>query len=64
MCDGYIVRFIRRYKQPVEEYFYRTYEEAYAHFSLFLDDDSNLYERIEIAKDGENGEKILCSSTS
>ena len=64
MFDGFIVRFVRKDDQPAEEYFYHTYEEAHAHFALFLDDDSDLYERIEIAKDAENGEEILCSSTS
>ena len=46
--DCFIVRFIRADKKPTEEYYYNTLEEARAHFKLFLDDDSELYERIEI----------------
>ena len=44
----YICRFIRNDKQPIEEYYYNSYEDAEYHFSLFKDDDSMLYERIEL----------------
>ena len=44
----YIVRFIRRDHKPDEEYYYRTVEEAGLHYDLFLDDDSELYSKIEI----------------
>lgn len=58
MFDGYIVKFVRRDEQSAEEYFYHTYEEAYAHFALFLDDDSELYHRIEVIQAG-NKCKVL-----
>lgn len=53
MCnaDGWvmwIVRFIRRDGKPDEEYYYRTHREAEAHKALFQEDDSDLYETIEI----------------
>lgn len=44
----YVVRFIRYDGKPDEEYVYRTYEDALAHYSLFKNDDSGLYEKIEI----------------
>ena len=59
MFDGCIVRFVRKDDQPVEEYFYHTYEEAYAHFALFLDDDSRLYHRIEIIQVGNRCKMLL-----
>ena len=34
-----------------EEYYYRSLAEAEYHKNLFLDDDSGLYERIEIIND-------------
>lgn len=52
MFDGFIVRFVRKDDQPAEEYFYHSYEEAHAHFALFLDDDSGLYKKIEIIQEG------------
>ena len=50
MDNGYIVRFIRKYDNPVEEFFYHTYEEAFVHLALFRNDDSGLYRRIEIVQ--------------
>ena len=50
----YIVRFMRRDNKPVEEYPYRTLEEAEKHFSLFLNDDSALYKNISIYDDVRN----------
>ena len=50
MDNGYIVRFIRKYDKPVEEFFYHTYEEAFVHLALFRNDDSGLYRRIEIVQ--------------
>lgn len=60
MFDGFIVRFVRKDDQPAEEYYYHTYEEARAHFALFLDDDSELYHRIEAIQDGSKC-KVLTS---
>ena len=44
----YITRFIRKDHKPPEEYYYHTQTEALAHLDLFRDDDSNLYEKIEV----------------
>ncbi len=43
----YIVRFNRK-DGGVEEYFYHHLEDAQFHFDLFNEDDSELYESIEI----------------
>ena len=48
MESGYIVRFVRRDGKPNEEYLYRTVEEARRHFDLFNEDDSDLYDSIEV----------------
>lgn len=58
----YIVRFTRRDRKPDEEYFYRVYEEACWHLDFFRDDDSGLYEKIEIlnANDGTVLERLIC----
>ena len=48
MNDFWIVRFIRRDGKPDEEYYYPSLAKAEEHRNLFLDDDSGLYERIEI----------------
>ena len=37
--------------EPDEEYYYRSLAEAEHHKNLFLNDDSGLYERIEIIND-------------
>lgn len=44
----FVVRFLRNDEKPVEEYVYNTYNEALKHYDLFKDDDSGLYEKIEI----------------
>ena len=44
----YVVRFIRKDKKPIEEYYYSDLAGAQYHLSLFADDNSNLYERIEL----------------
>lgn len=46
----YIVRFVRVDGCPDEEYQYRDEEAAVYHFSLFEDDNSNLYSLIEVVK--------------
>ena len=48
METDFFVRFIRRDGKPDEEYFYRAAEDAKRHFDMFADDDSGLYERIEV----------------
>ena len=45
---SWAVCFIRKDGKPDEKYYYHTQEEAEYHRSLFQDDDSGLYERIEV----------------
>lgn len=47
----FVVRFVRKDKKVDEEYYYHTLEDAEAHRNLFDDDDSDLYERIEIVEE-------------
>ena len=47
----FIVRFVRKDGKPDEEYYYHTLQKAEALKHLFDDDDSDLYERIEIIPD-------------
>ena len=49
-AKSWIVRFVRKDGKPDEEYYYRTKIEAEYHRDLFQDDDSGLYERIELIK--------------
>lgn len=49
----YIVRFIRRDKQPAELYYYPRKEDALYHLNMFQDDDSELYTRIDVVEDNE-----------
>ena len=42
----FVVRFVRRDRQPAEEYYYNTIEEARWHLNMFREDDSRLYERV------------------
>ena len=51
MNELWIVRFVRKDGKPDEEYYYRSLAEAEHHKNLFLNDDSGLYERIEIISD-------------
>lgn len=51
MNELWIVRFVRKDGKPDEEYYYRSLAEAEYHKNLFLNDDSGLYERIEITND-------------
>ena len=44
----FIVKFVRKDGTSDEEYYYHTLQEAETHKKLFDDDDSDLYERIEI----------------
>lgn len=44
----FIVRFVRADHKPDEEYYYNTEEQAREHLALFIDDDSELYSRIEL----------------
>ncbi len=46
--DGYIVRFVRKDQRPAEEYYYSGLSDAAYHLNLFRDDDSGLYQRIDL----------------
>ena len=47
-AKNWIIRFGRKDGKLDEEYYYRTKAEAEYHRDLFQDDDSGLYERIEV----------------
>ena len=47
-AKNWIVRFVRKDGKPDEEYYYNTQAEAEYHRNLFQDDDSGLYEKIEV----------------
>ena len=49
----WVVRFIRWDGKPDEEYFYHTQGEAKNHRDLFQNDDSGLYEKIEVVNEAE-----------
>lgn len=55
----YLVRFRRRDEQPNEEYYYHHEEDASSHFRLFEEDDSGLYETIEVLQIVKNHEVTL-----
>jgi hypothetical protein len=59
MESGYIVRFVRRDRKPNEEYLYRILEEARQHFDLFNEDDSGLYDSIEVIDQMQPDEVIV-----
>jgi hypothetical protein len=46
--DGFMTRFIRRDGRPAEEYYYHSLAEAEHHMNLFRDDDSDLYDHIDV----------------
>ena len=50
-AKNWIVCFGRKDGKPDEEYYYSTQEEAEHHRDLFQDDDSGLYERIEVVNE-------------
>ncbi len=43
-----IVRFVRNDGKPSEEYYYQHLNDALYHIHLFKEDDSGLYDRIEL----------------
>ncbi len=50
MENGFFVRFVRHDGKPDEEYFYRAAGDAQRHFDMFADDESGLYEKIEVVQ--------------
>lgn len=57
----YLVKFICKSGSPDEDYYYARKEDAVNHMELFRDDDSNLYERIELLVEKGNMEMLLKS---
>ena len=55
----YIVRFIRRDHKPNEDYYYNDLSNAEAHFFLFKNDDSNLYDEIDLIDYSDGIENII-----
>lgn len=55
----YLVRFIRRDFQADEEYFYSRLADAEYHINLFEQDDSDLYDRIQLIHTDTGTETIL-----
>lgn len=49
----WIVRFVRKDGKPDEEYFYHSHADAEHHRDLFQNDDSGLYEKIEVINDAD-----------
>ena len=56
MNDLWIVKFVRKDGKPDEEYYYHFLAKAEYHRDLFLNDDSGLYEKIEIIN--ENSKEV------
>ncbi len=56
MNELWIVRFVRKDGKPDEEYYYHSLAKAEYHRDLFLNDDSGLYEKIEIIN--ENSKEV------
>lgn len=59
---NYVVRFFHGDEEtvpPVEEYVYNTLHDAEHHFNLFIDDDSGLYDSIQLIAWFENTTTIL-----
>lgn len=57
----YCVQFKRNDGNPDEEYFYNFLDDAQSHIDLFKNDDSQLYEKIEIIDCNETPEKVVKS---
>lgn len=54
----YIVKFVRNDCMPDEMYYYHSKEDANYHMNMFRDDDSGLYTKIEVIKEGVSEEVI------
>lgn len=56
----YMVQFVRFDNQPDEEYYYNNQSDAMKHLNMFRDDDSGLYQKINLLEvDGENEKMII-----
>lgn len=58
----YIVRFVRADGRPNENYYYHNLKDAIFHFTLFKEDDSGLYLKIELIEDAENTNSCFFSN--
>lgn len=56
---NYIVQFVRKDRQPDEEYIYTNRAEAEHHFSLFRHDDSGLYNKVVLLSWFGNNTTVL-----
>ena len=54
----YLVRFLRKDGKPIEEYCYTELKDAREHFELFREDDSDLYESIQMIEEGIENKEI------
>lgn len=55
----FFVRFVRKDTQPDEFYAYSTKAAAKNHFDMFLDDDSDIFSRIELIQSDNEVESTL-----
>ena len=55
----FIVRFVRNDGKPHEEYYYPDLSAAEEHLNLFLDDDSELYSKIELVQQEPEKDIVL-----
>ena len=54
----FITKFIKSDEKPDENYYYHSKKEAVDHLKLFFNDDSKLYEKIQVIND-ETDEIIM-----
>lgn len=50
----FLTKFVRKDHHPDEDFWYNNSEDALQHLSLFLNDDSDLYERIIVSDERKN----------
>ena len=55
----FFVRFVRKDEHPDEFYAYSTKVAAKNHFDMFLDDDSNIFSRVELIQSDNEVESTL-----
>ena len=51
MPEYFVTHFVRKDESPCEDYYYQTVFEAIDHMKLFEDDDSDLYDSIQVIDD-------------
>lgn len=57
----YMVQFVRIDNQPDEEYYYANQSDAMEHLNMFRNDDSGLYQIINVLEIDEEDEVIINS---